>query len=180
MCLTMRSPTQRCAGVVMAHGMGAVKEMFLDRFGEAFAAAGLVTLVFDYRHYGASGGEPRQLLMPFLQHEDYRNAITWLGRHPLVDPERIGAWGTSFSGGHVLHLAAFDRRIKAAVAQVPAVDLWANAERVADPVRLAGFAEALAAARSIATRTRNRRCSPSRRRPGNWPSSPTTKHTSGW
>jgi uncharacterized protein len=134
-------------GVVLAHGMGAVKEMYLDRFGEAFAAAGLVALVFDYRHYGNSDGEPRELLVPALQHEDYKNAITWLGRHPLVDASRIGVWGTSFSGGHVLHLAAVDRRIKAVVAQVPAVDMWANAQRVADPVLLDSFVNGLAAAR---------------------------------
>jgi uncharacterized protein len=135
-------------GVVLAHGMGAVKEMFLDRFGEAFAAAGLVALAFDYRHYGGSEGEPRELLIPALQQEDYKNAITWLARHPLVDANRIGVWGTSFSGGHVLHLAAFDRRIKAAVAQVPAVDLWANAQRVADPALLDSFVKGLAEARA--------------------------------
>jgi uncharacterized protein len=103
--------------------------------------------VFDYRHYGGSGGEPRELLIPALQHEDYKNAITWLGRHPLVDAGRIGVWGTSFSGGHVLHLAAVDRRIKAVVAQVPAVDMWANAQRVADPVLLESFVKGLADAR---------------------------------
>jgi uncharacterized protein len=135
-------------GVVLAHGMGAVKEMYLDRFGEAFAAAGLVALAFDYRHYGGSDGEPRELLIPALQHEDYKNAITWLGGDALVDASRIGVWGTSFSGGHVLHLAAFDRRIKAVVAQVPAVDLWANAERVADPALLDSFVHGLAEARA--------------------------------
>lgn len=137
------------AGVVLGHGMGAVKEMYLDRFGEAFAAAGLVALAFDYRHYGGSDGQPRQLLMPGLQQEDYRNALTWLGRHPLVDPARLGVWGTSFSGGHVLYLAAFDRRVRAAVAQVPAVDLWANAQRVADRDVLELFVNGLVEARVL-------------------------------
>ena len=48
--------------VVMAHGLGGVREMRLDAYAERFAAAGYVCLVFDYRHFGASGGQPRQLL----------------------------------------------------------------------------------------------------------------------
>jgi alpha-beta hydrolase superfamily lysophospholipase len=46
--------------IVMAHGFSAVREMYLDKFAEVFAAAGLGALVFDNRNFGASGGEPRQ------------------------------------------------------------------------------------------------------------------------
>ena len=49
----------RVPGVVMAHGFTAVKEMYLDRYAEVFAAAGLGVLVFDHRNFGASDGEPR-------------------------------------------------------------------------------------------------------------------------
>ena len=63
--------------VVMAHGFSAVKEMRLDRFAEAFAAAGLVSVVFDYRGAGASDGEPRQDIDPHAQVIDYRNAISY-------------------------------------------------------------------------------------------------------
>ena len=115
---------QKLPAVAMAHGFSAVKEMALAGFAERFAAAGLAVLVFDFRHLGESQGEPRGQVFPQQQQEDYRNAISWLARRPEVDPERIGAWGTSFSGGHVLHLAAFDRRIKAAVVQVPAISVW--------------------------------------------------------
>jgi fermentation-respiration switch protein FrsA (DUF1100 family) len=117
-------PGQKLPAVVMAHGLSCVKEMSLAGFAERFAAAGLGALVFDYRYLGESGGEPRGQVFPHEQQEDYRNAISWLARRPEVDPERIGAWGTSFSGGHVLQLAAFDRRIKAAVVQVPALSVW--------------------------------------------------------
>jgi fermentation-respiration switch protein FrsA (DUF1100 family) len=107
----------------MAHGFSAVKEMFrLSAYAERFQKAGFVTLVFDFRFLGASDGEPRGRIVSFDQQADYRNAITWLTQQPGVDPERIGVWGTSYSGGHVLHLAAFDRRIKAVVAQVPTID----------------------------------------------------------
>jgi fermentation-respiration switch protein FrsA (DUF1100 family) len=117
-------PGQKLPAIAMAHGLSAVKEMCLAGFAERFAAAGLAALVFDFRCLGESQGEPRGQVFPHEQQEDYRNAISWLARRPEVDPDRIGAWGTSFSGGHVLQLAAFDRRIKAAVVQVPALNVW--------------------------------------------------------
>ncbi|MCH9036559.1 MAG: alpha/beta hydrolase [Chloroflexi bacterium] len=111
--------------IVMAHGFSAVKEMFrLSKYAERFEEAGFVTLVFDFRFLGASDGEPRGQIISHEQQDDYRNAITWLSRQPEVDEDRIGVWGTSYSGGHVLHLAAFDPRIKAVVAQVPTICPW--------------------------------------------------------
>lgn len=107
--------------VVMAHGYSAVKEMYLDRYAEAFAAAGLGALVFDNRNFGASDGEPRQEIDPIAQMRDYRHAITYARTLPEVDRERIGVWGTSYSGGHALVVGALDRRAKCIVAQVPSV-----------------------------------------------------------
>ena len=130
---------ERRPAVVTAHGFSAVKEMHLANFAQKFEEAGLVVLVFDYRYFGDSEGEPRGRLFPTEQHEDYRNAITWVSRRPEVDPDRIGAWGSSYSGGHVLHLAAFDRRIKAVVSQVPLADGWENARRLMRPDVFAGF-----------------------------------------
>ncbi len=137
-------PGERRPAIVMAHGFSAVKEMHLPNFAERFTAAGFITLVFDYRYFGDSEGEPRSQLFPAEQHEDYRNAITWVSLQPEVDPERIGVWGSSYSGAHVLHLAAFERRIKAAVAQVPLVDGWANAQRLLRADRFAEFVQAVA------------------------------------
>jgi fermentation-respiration switch protein FrsA (DUF1100 family) len=108
----------------MAHGFSAVKEMFLPAFAERFRAAGFAVLLFDFRFLGESGGEPRGQVFPCEQHEDYRNALSWIASQPGIDGARLGLWGTSYSGGHTLHLAAFDRRVKAAVAQVPAVRAW--------------------------------------------------------
>jgi len=119
--------------IVMAHGFSAVKEMYLSNFAEKFEEAGFVVLVFDYRYFGDSEGEPRGRLIPVEQHEDYKNAITWVSQRPEVDPDRVGIWGSSYSGGHVLHLASFDKRIKAAVAQVPLVNGWGNAQRLMRP-----------------------------------------------
>src|SRR6266508_5615456 len=117
---------ERVPGVVMAHGLSAVKEMYLDAFAEVFAAAGLNVLVFDNRCFGASDGEPRQEIDPWAQVRDYRDAITYLHTLPEVDPGRIGIWGSSYSGGHVLVVAAIDRRVKAVVSQVPLISGQAN------------------------------------------------------
>ncbi len=108
--------------IVMAHGFSATKELFLDEFARAFAAAGFVVLAYDHRNFGASDGEPRGEIDPVAQIRGYRDAITWLQTQAGVDPARIGAWGSSYSGGHVIVLAAIDRRVKCVVAQVPIID----------------------------------------------------------
>lgn len=108
--------------VVMAHGFGGVREARLDAYAERFAAVGLAVLVFDYRHFGASEGEPRQLLDIRLQLADWAAAIAYARTLPGIDPDRIALWGTSFSGGHVIETAARDHRVTAVVAQVPFVD----------------------------------------------------------
>jgi hypothetical protein len=108
-------------GVVLAHGFSAVKEMALDRFAEVFASAGLAVLVYDHRNLGASGGEPRQRIDPWAQIRDYRRALDWLGAQPEVDGDRLGVWGSSFSGGEALVIGATDDRVRAVVAQAPYV-----------------------------------------------------------
>jgi fermentation-respiration switch protein FrsA (DUF1100 family) len=110
--------------VVMAHGLGGVREARLDAYAERFARAGMAVLVFDYRHFGASGGGPRQLLDIGMQHDDWQAAIALAAALPGIDPKRIAIWGTSFSGGHVLWLGARRSDIAAIVAQCPAADCF--------------------------------------------------------
>ena len=64
--------------IVMAHGLGGVKEMRLDAYADRFVSAGYAVVVFDYRHFGGSGGQPRQLLDIATELEDWRNALTWV------------------------------------------------------------------------------------------------------
>lgn len=116
--------------IVMAHGFSAVKEMYLDRFAEAFASAGLAALVFDNRSFGASDGEPRQHIDPWQQVRDYRDAITYAETLPEIDAERIGVWGSSYSGGHVIVVGAIDRRVKCVACQVPLISGHRNARRL--------------------------------------------------
>jgi uncharacterized protein len=108
--------------IVMANGYSLPKEGYLDLFAEPLAVAGFVVLVFDYRFLGASEGEPRQQVFPQSQIEDYRNAITWLSAQKEVDAKRLGIWGISYSGGHVLHLGAYDKRVKAVASLLPLID----------------------------------------------------------
>jgi dienelactone hydrolase len=108
--------------VVMAHGWTGVREQRLDAYAERFAAAGLAVLVFDYRHFGESEGEPRELMSIRRQLEDWAAAIAYARALPGIDAERIALWGTSFSGGHVLAMAQRDHRVAAVVAQTPFID----------------------------------------------------------
>lgn len=126
------------ATIVMAHGYSAVKEMDLDRFAEVFAAAGLAAIVFDNRNFGASDGEPRQEIRPWQQIDDYRDAISFAQSLPETDAERIGVWGTSYSGGHAIVLGAIDRRIKCVVSQVPLISGRRAARRLIRADLIAG------------------------------------------
>jgi fermentation-respiration switch protein FrsA (DUF1100 family) len=117
---------QQAPAIVMANAFSATKEIYLSNHAERFAAAGFVVLAFDYRTFGDSAGEPRCQVFPHEQVDDLRNAISWLGTQPEVDATKIGAWGVSVGGGHVMFLSAFDKRIKAVVAMIPAINQWEN------------------------------------------------------
>ena len=116
--------------IIMAHGFSAVKENYLDRFAEVFSGGGLGALVFDNRNFGASDGEPRQEIDPWQQVRDYRDAITYACALPEVDENRIGVWGSSYSGGHVLVVGAIDRRVKCIASQVPLISGHRNVRRL--------------------------------------------------
>jgi len=104
--------------IVVGHGFSGVKEV-LKFHGQFFCDSGYVVLTIDYRTFGRSEGEPRGQLFPLRQVEDYKNAITWLQQQSYVMADQIGIWGTSYGGGIVIQTAAFDRRVKCVVSQVP-------------------------------------------------------------
>ncbi len=108
--------------VVLAHGWTGVREQRLDAYAERFAAAGLAALAFDYRHFGASSGEPRQLLDVKRQLADWAAAVEFTRSLGEIDRGRVAIWGSSFAGGHVMETAARDPQIAAVVAQVPFAD----------------------------------------------------------
>ncbi|RAK90882.1 alpha/beta superfamily hydrolase [Aspergillus costaricaensis CBS 115574] len=91
----------------MTHGLGGVRHCWLPEFAERFQRAG--------------DGLPRQESNPTLRQADYYDAFNFAASLQSVDDTRIVYWGTSFSGGNFLYAAAVDKRIKAAIAQCPAV-----------------------------------------------------------
>jgi uncharacterized protein len=113
--------------VVAGSGLGGVKEMLLPAFAAALAESGTACLLIDYVGFGASGGEPRQHVDPPAQIAAYRTALGALAEDRRIDPERLGVWGPSLAGAHSLHLAATDRRVRAAVAIVPFMGLGDDA-----------------------------------------------------
>jgi dienelactone hydrolase len=113
--------------IVMAHGLGGVRQMRLDAFAERFQAAGYACLVFDYRHFGGSEGQPRQLLDVRKQHADWRSAVAFARALPQVDGQRVVVWGTSFGGGHAIHTGATMQGVSAVIAQCPFTDGPASA-----------------------------------------------------
>ena len=113
--------------IVMAHGFAAVRALRLDAYAERFAAAGYAVLVFDYRGWGDSAGEPRRVLDIGAQQQDWRAGVAYARSIDGVDTSKVVAWGSSFGGGHALNLAAEDHDLAAVIAQVPHVSGPASA-----------------------------------------------------
>ena len=126
--------------VVMAHGLGGTRDAGLAPFAQRFAEAGLMVLCFDYRGFGSSGGEPRQLVNVRMQLDDWAAAIAHARSLPGVDPQRIATWGSSFSGAHSVAAAVADGRIAAVSAQGAMMDGLAS---LANLVRQCGMLPAL-------------------------------------
>ncbi len=127
--------------IVMSHGWGGTAES-LRPDAIVFARAGFLVVAFDYRGWGESDArliaktkpelkdgkwvaevkEVREVVDPIDQTTDIMNAIHWTVAEPQCDPDRLGIWGSSFSGGHVVYVAARDPRVKAFVSQVGSMD----------------------------------------------------------
>jgi len=130
--------------IILCHGWGGVRSHPNQFYVSEFAGAGYVVLTFDYRGWADSdsrlvieGKRPkpdekrrvtvraqaiREVVDPFDQTEDIIHCIDLISGEPSVDPDRIGLWGTSFGGGHVVYVAALDKRVKCIVSQVPSMD----------------------------------------------------------
>jgi fermentation-respiration switch protein FrsA (DUF1100 family) len=129
--------------ISMAHGYAGVREHGLEPFARAFAEAGFVVLLHDHRNFGASDGVVRQDVDPWRQIADWRRAISYLEERPEVDASRIGVWGTSYAGGHVIVLGATDRRIRAVVSQVPTISGYEQGLRRIPPEGIPALENAL-------------------------------------
>lgn len=108
--------------VVMGHGLAAERVFGLPDFAERFAEEGMAVFVFDYRNFGDSEGQPRNLVNPSRHLQDWQGALAHVRSLSELDQGRIALWGSSFSGGHVIVTAAGDPGVAAIVSQVPFVD----------------------------------------------------------
>jgi pimeloyl-ACP methyl ester carboxylesterase len=113
----------------MGNGLGGTKDMLLENYALRYQEAGFAVLTFDYRHFGESGGEPRQLMLIRYQLEDYSAAVEYARSLQEIDPARVAVWGTSASGGYGIVIAAKDKKIACVVAQCPGLDHRASEER---------------------------------------------------
>jgi uncharacterized protein len=105
--------------VIMAHGTTATVKMVAIEYARTFARAGPAVLIYDHRNFGSSDGEPRLQINPWIQCRGYLDALSFASIRPEVDPERIGLWGDSYTGGQVVVVSACDPRPKFVVAQCP-------------------------------------------------------------
>jgi pimeloyl-ACP methyl ester carboxylesterase len=137
--------------VVMAHGFAAERTFGLMAFAEVFVRQGIAAFVFDYRCFGDSQGEPRNLVSPRRHLEDWAAALSHVRGLKAIDTARVALWGTSFSGGHVIVTAARDRRVSAVVAQVPFVGGLASAGTLGSAYILKALAAGLRDAVRMAT-----------------------------
>jgi fermentation-respiration switch protein FrsA (DUF1100 family) len=112
-----RAPHGRAPAVLVSGSWTTVKEQMPANYAPHLAAAGFTVLTFDFRGFGASAGEPRDVESARAKAEDVRNAVAFLRTHPAVDPERIGALPICASAGYVA-LAALDEPRLRSIAMV--------------------------------------------------------------
>ena len=105
--------------IVLAHGTSATVQMVAIEYARVFARAGLAALIYDHRNLGASDGEPRGEINPWIQCRGYRDALTFAERDLGIDGSRLALWGDSYAGAEVVLVAACDTRVKAVIAQTP-------------------------------------------------------------
>jgi uncharacterized protein len=109
--------SEKRSGIVLCHGYTGVRNLYLPDTAKALTDAGYVVLTFDYKGWGDSDG-PKSRLSPYGRVTDSQAALTFLGAQPMVDPQRLGIYGTSYGGATVVWTAAVDPRVKAVVSVV--------------------------------------------------------------
>lgn len=124
--------------VILGHGFAGLKEWTLPEIAISLSKVGIAALLFDFRNFGDSDGEPREEVDHLGRLEDWRSAISFVQGLPEVDGDRIGLWGTSLGGRDVLVVAALDPRVKAVVSQAPLIKWTA-----ASAAHLAGYGDDL-------------------------------------
>ena len=89
-----------------------VRDQVTDHYAKEMAHRGYMTLSFDHRHFGDSGGEPRQYEHPPRKVQDLRAAFGYLAHRTEVNPQRIGAVGICAGAGYLAGAVARDDRVR--------------------------------------------------------------------
>jgi dienelactone hydrolase len=116
--------------IVLNSGFCGTKDFLLEKYALRFVEAGCATLAFDYRHFGDSEGEPRQLYSVSKQLEDNRAAAKFVRTRSEIDTEKLFIWGTSSSGNYGIMVAAEDKRIAGVIGQTPSLDHQAEGKMI--------------------------------------------------
>lgn len=108
--------------IILSNGFGGTKDCAMEQYALRFVAAGWAALAYDYRYFGESGGQPRQLFAVAAQLDDLRTAIAYARQRPEIDATKLVLWGTSAAGGYGLAIAAEDAAIAAVISQCAGLD----------------------------------------------------------
>ena len=135
--------TEPVPGIVLSGGLADSAERMVP-MAEAFATEGFGVVLYEHRNTGISGGEPRQEIDPVAQYRDMLMAITFALHNDALDHQQINLVGTSFSGAHVLQVAAYDRRIKSVVSMIPWISGYDVVMHAGGAGALAGFGQLIA------------------------------------
>jgi uncharacterized protein len=118
-------PSERRGAFLVLHGFGSNKTSSNTmQPTKVLSELGYVVLRFDMRGCGDSEGEFGRVIC-LEQVEDTRSALTFLARHPAVDPERIGLIGSSFGGAVAVYTGGVDARVAAVISNGG----WGDGER---------------------------------------------------
>lgn len=124
-----RRPGEHRPAVVLCAGFGGTQNTpTVVAAAEAFVRSGMVAAAFDYRRFGRSAGEPREVVSVSRQLADVRAMLAQVRRTAGIDADRVALWGTSLGGGHALAVAADDPGVMAVVAQVPFIGFSRRSE----------------------------------------------------
>ena len=115
----VQTGNKKLPAIIMAPGFSGIKECNYQYFAGNFSKEGFAVLLFDYPNFGESEGTNRQEIDPWLQVQAYRDGISYLTALDGIDAGKIGIWGGSYSGGHVIAASAFDKRVKCLVSMTP-------------------------------------------------------------
>ena len=125
-----------------------VKEQMPARYAAEMADRGYAALAFDFRGWGQSEGEPRQLEDPERKTQDIVAAADFLATRPEVDTSRISGLGICASSGYMTDAAARSPRIRSLALVAPWLhnaelvdETYGGAEAVEELINTARMAE---------------------------------------